>query len=85
MKQPRVRRTLAMPEHAPALGPARVAPHLAYKANHRRDRTPSLALSPAQAQVLRRSPCARCASDRPSPDHRGPATPALLHPVQSLG
>jgi hypothetical protein len=57
----------------------------AYKADQGLDRTPPLALRPAQAQVHRTSLCARCASGRPSPDHHGPATPALLHSIQSLG
>jgi hypothetical protein len=84
-----------MLEHAPALGPARAAPRngrpraharaRAYKADPSLDRTPPLALSPARVQVHRRSLCARRASDRVSLDHRGPATPALLHPNQSLG
>jgi hypothetical protein len=39
----------------------------AYKANQGRDRTPLLALSPAQAHVHWRSPCTRRASGRPSP------------------
>jgi hypothetical protein len=56
----------------------------AYKADQDLDRTPPLALSPAQAQVHRSSPCARHASGRPSPNHRGPATLALLHPIQSF-
>jgi hypothetical protein len=61
-------------------------PHArAYKADPGLDRTPPLALSPAQAQVHRRSLCAWRASGRPSPNHRGPATPALLYPIQSLG
>jgi hypothetical protein len=57
----------------------------AYKADPGLDRTPPLALSPARALVHRRSLCAQRASGCPSPDHRGPATPALLHPNQSLG
>jgi hypothetical protein len=88
-----------MPVHTPALGPARAAPRHArphahgrahtrahtYKANHDLDRTVSLALSPAQAQVHRSSLCAQRASGCLSPDHHRPATPALLHPIQSLG
>jgi hypothetical protein len=82
-----------MPEHVPALGPASVAPRDARPVAHARDykvdkglgHTPSLALSPAQAQDRWSSPCARRASGCPSPDHRAPATPALLHPIQSLG
>jgi hypothetical protein len=57
----------------------------AYKADPSLDRTPPLALSLARVQVHRRSLCAWRASGRPSPDHRGPATPALLHLNQSLG
>jgi hypothetical protein len=52
-----------------------------YKANPGLDRTPPLTPNPARAPVLRRSLCARRASGRPSPGHRGPASPALLHPV----
>jgi hypothetical protein len=80
-----------MPEHAPALSPerdARPRAHArarAYKADQGLNRTPPLALSPTQAQVHRTSLCARRASGRPSPDHRGSATPALFHPIQSLG
>jgi hypothetical protein len=84
-----------MPEHTPALNPTHVAPHnarprahahaRAYKADHDLDCTPPLALSPAQAQVHRSSLCARRANGCPSTDHRGLATPALLHPIQSLG
>jgi hypothetical protein len=84
-----------MLEHASVLGPAPAAlrnarsrAHArtrAYKADPGLDRTPLLALSLARAQVHRRSLCARRASGRPSPDHRGSATLALLHPNQSLG
>jgi hypothetical protein len=84
-----------MPEHASTLGPARVVPRNArpraharahaYNADQGLDRTPPLTLSPAQAQVHRSSLCAWHASGRRSPDHRGPATPSLLHPIQSLG
>jgi hypothetical protein len=91
MQRPRVRRALATPEHAPMLGPApaRTAPcqpHARdYKANPGLDRTPPLAPNPARARVHRHSPCARRASGRSSPGHRGPATPALLRPNPSLG
>jgi hypothetical protein len=82
-----------MLEHAPTLGPARAVPRdarprahaRAYKADQGLDRIPPLALSPAQEQVHWTSRCARRASGRPSPNHRGPATPALLHLIQSLG
>jgi hypothetical protein len=80
-----------MPEHALALGTVRAAPRNArprahaYKADPGLDRTLPLALSPAQAQVHRRSLCARRASGSPSLDHHGTATPSLLHPIQSLG
>jgi hypothetical protein len=93
---PRVRRALATPEHAPTLGPARAAPHQArpharararararaYKADQGLDRTPPLALNLDGAQDHRRSLCARCASGRPRPDHRRPATLAIPRPVQ---
>jgi hypothetical protein len=52
-----------------------------YKANPGLNRTPSCAPNSARAQVHRRLPWERRASGRPSPDHRRPATPALLHPV----
>jgi hypothetical protein len=65
--------------------PQRSAPRArAYKTDRGLDRTPPLALSPAQVQDRRSSLCARCASGRPSPDHRGPATLAHLHPIQPL-
>jgi hypothetical protein len=57
----------------------------AYKADRGFDRTPSLALRPAQMQVHQSSLCAWRASGRSSPDHHGLATLAHLHPVQSLG
>jgi hypothetical protein len=76
----------ARPRARAALRDTRPRAHArAYKADQGLDRTPPLALSPAQAQVHRSSLCAWRASGHPSPDHRGPATPALLHPIQSLG
>jgi hypothetical protein len=78
-----------MPEHAPALGPARAAlsqplAHACtrgYKAHPGLDRTPPLTPNPARARVHWRLPRERRASGRVSPGHRRPATPALLHPV----
>jgi hypothetical protein len=89
LTRPRVRRTLATPEHTPALGPARAAlqqpqAHAdahGYKAHPGLDRTPTRAPNPARARVHRRLPRERRASGRASLGHRRPATPALLHPV----
>jgi hypothetical protein len=85
LTRPHVRRVLATPEHAPALGPARAAPHQprahGYKANPGLDRTPLRAPNPARARVHSRLPKERRARGRVSPDHRRPATPALLHLV----
>jgi hypothetical protein len=74
--------------HAPVPHDARPRAHTcarAYKTDRGLDLMPSLALSPAQAQDRRSSLCARRVSCCPSLDHRGPATMAHLHPVQSLG
>jgi hypothetical protein len=87
--RPRVRHALATPEHAPMLGPTRAMPHQPrtharareYKSNPGLNRTPPLTPNPARAQVHRRSPSARRASDRLSLGHRRTATPALLHPI----
>jgi hypothetical protein len=71
---------------APAPRDAQPCTHArAYKTDRGLDRAPSLALSPAQAQDRRSSLCARRACGCPSPDHHGPATPAHLHLVKSLG
>jgi hypothetical protein len=78
----------SVPEHAPALSPARTAPNQtraharAYKADRGLDRTPPLALNLAGAQVHRRSLCARRASGRPRPNHRRPATLVIPCPVR---
>jgi hypothetical protein len=77
-----------MPQRSAPREPRCTAPHQPraharardYKANPSLDRTTPLNPNPAQAPVHRRSPCARRASGRPSPDHRRPATLALLHP-----
>jgi hypothetical protein len=79
--QPRARRVaLCQPRaHAHAHAHARARAR-DYRANPGLDRTPPLTPNPARALVHQCSLCARRASDRPSPGHRGPATPALLHP-----
>jgi hypothetical protein len=87
--QPRVRRALATPKHALALGPTRAAPSQthahtrarAYKADRGLDRTPPLALNLAGAQDHWRSLCASRANGRSRPDHRIPATLAISRPV----
>jgi hypothetical protein len=73
------------PSNARARPGARPRAHRAYKANLGLDRTSPLALNPARAQDHRRSLCTRRASGCPSLGHRGPATSALLHPIQTLG
>jgi hypothetical protein len=57
----------------------------AYKADRGLDRMPPLALNLVGAQVHWRSLCARCASGRPRPDHRRPATLAIPCPVRPSG
>jgi hypothetical protein len=75
----------AGPGAQPRVPALRDAQPRAYKTDRGLDRTPPLALSPAQAQDRWSSLCSRRASGRRSPDHRGPATPAHLQTIQPLG
>jgi hypothetical protein len=67
------------------VAPGRTRAHArarAYKANRGFDRTPSLTLNLAGAQVHRRLLCSRRASGHPKTDHRRPATLAIPRPVR---
>jgi hypothetical protein len=76
--RPRARRDALRQPHAHARARG-------YKAYPVLDRTPPRAPNPTRARVHRRLPRERRASGRASPGHRGPATPALLHPVRPFG
>jgi hypothetical protein len=56
-----------------------------YKTHIGLDRTPPLTPNLARARVRRRLPREQRANGRASHDHRRPAKPAILHPVQPLG
>jgi hypothetical protein len=72
--------------HARHATPSQTHAHArAYIADRGLDRTPPLALNLAGVQDHRRSLCARCASGRPRPDHRRPATLAIPRPVRPSG
>jgi hypothetical protein len=68
-----------MPRQATPVSPAR-----AYKAGQGFSRTPPRALDLTGARDRRSLPYTRCASGRPTPRHRRPASRAIPSPVQPL-